>query len=285
LGGQLAGGALHGGADARVVGWEEADQRQQEVGGVWSSAAEGLGERAAGRRVDSGLLDLAADGARQRRPAVQVGGQAQAAGQADGSVDRDPGHDLGGDEVASAAADLPDAVVGLGPAAGNHVDGAGQQPPEGGGDGAAVAVIQPGGVEQVAVDVELELVGGVADPDRAGAAVAVQGVQLDLREQPFATHAVHELEVLGPAGGGAFQPAHEGMGLVGVAQGEQGVEVHGGIPQPAVAVVPVAHPAQLLGQGGGGGGHDGAGGGVGESLEDQGAACGRRWAAARPGRR
>jgi len=137
-----------------------------------------------------------------------------------------------------------------------------------------------------AVDVELELVGGgVADPDRAGAAVAVQGVQLDLREQPFATHAVHELEVLGPAGGGAFQPAHEGMGLVGVAQGEQGVEVHGGIPQPAVAVVPVAHPAQLLGQGGDGGGHDGAGGGVGESLEDQGAACGRRWAAARPGRR
>ena len=80
LGGQLAGGALHGGADARVVGWEEADQRQQEVGGVWSSAAEGLGERAAGR-VDPGLLDLAADGARQRRPAVQVGGQAQAAGQ------------------------------------------------------------------------------------------------------------------------------------------------------------------------------------------------------------
>jgi hypothetical protein len=37
-----------------------------------------------------------------------------------------------------------------------------------------VAVIQPGGVEQVAVDVELELVGGgIADPDRAGAAVAV----------------------------------------------------------------------------------------------------------------
>jgi hypothetical protein len=124
------------------------------------------------------------------------------------------------DEVAPAA-DLPDAVVGFGPAPGDHLDGAAEQPPEGRGDEAAVAVVEPGGVEQVAVDIELELAGGVADPHRAGAEVAVQGIQLNLRQQPFPADAIHEPQVLGPAGGGAFQPAHEGVGFVGVPEGER----------------------------------------------------------------
>ena len=98
VGGQFAGGALHGGADAGVVGGEEADQRQQQIGGVQGLAAERLGERAAGR-IDPGPLDPAADGTAQSGPAVQVGGQVVGAGQANGAVDRDPGQDLGGDEV------------------------------------------------------------------------------------------------------------------------------------------------------------------------------------------
>jgi hypothetical protein len=69
--------------------------------------------------------------------------------------------------VAGAAADLPDAVVGFGPAAGDDLDGAAEQLPEGRGDGAAVAVVQPGGVEQVAVDIQLELAGGGV-PTRTG---------------------------------------------------------------------------------------------------------------------
>jgi hypothetical protein len=72
-------------AYARVVQGEEADQRQEEVRGVQGRAAEGLGE-GAGSGVDAGLLDPAADGPAQGGPAVQVGGQAEGAGQADGVV-------------------------------------------------------------------------------------------------------------------------------------------------------------------------------------------------------
>jgi hypothetical protein len=85
MGGQLPGGPLHGGADARVVRGEEADQRQEEVRGLQGRAAEGLGE-GAGDGVDAGPLDPAADGPAQGGPAVQVGGQAEGAGQADGVV-------------------------------------------------------------------------------------------------------------------------------------------------------------------------------------------------------
>ena len=46
----------------------------------------------------------------------------------------------------------------------------------------------------------------------------------------------------------------------------------GGVADPGVAVVPVARPAGRLGQRGGGGRHDGAGRGVAQALERQGAA-------------
>ena len=52
----------------------------------------------------------------------------------------------------------------------------------------------------------------------------------------------------------------------------QGAQHERRVPDPGVAVVPVAGPARCLGQRGGGSRHDGPGGGVAEALEGQGAA-------------
>ncbi len=134
-------------------------------------------------------------------------------------------------------------------------------------------MIEPRGVEEVTVDVELELLhGGVADAHWPRTAVAIEVPELDLGEEPLASDAVHDLQVLGPPRGGALHPAHERVRFLGVAKGEQGVEVERRVPQPRVAVVPVSHPAHILGQGGRGGGHDGSCGRVGERLEHQGTA-------------
>ena len=63
-----------------------------------------------------------------------------------------------------------------------------------------------------------------------------------------------------------------GARLVEIAAQDQGVEGEGRVPHPAEAVVPVAHPAQPLGQRRGRGGDDAAGGLVDHGLDrDEGA--------------
>jgi hypothetical protein len=102
--------------------------------------------------------------------------------------------------------------------------------------------------------------------------VAFEGPQLDLRQHPFPAHPVQDLQVLGPAGGRPLEPPHEGVRLVAIAQGEQGVELERGVAEPRVPVVPVPRAPNLLRQRGGGGRDDGARGRVGQRLQDEGAA-------------
>ena len=71
----------------------------------------------------------------------------------------------------------------------------------------------------------------------------------------------------GRAGDGAQQPVPPGPGLFQVAGVQQRIQREGGVAQPAIAIVPVAHAAQLLRQRGGGGRHDAARRGVGQGLE------------------
>ena len=75
--------------------------------------------------------------------------------------------------------------------------------------------------------------------------------------------------VLVPAGG---QPVHEPGRLLGEADPHQRVQGEGGVAQPGVAVVPVPHPADALGQARGRGGHEGPGRLVGQQLQRQGRA-------------
>ena len=140
-------------------------------------------------------------------------------------------------------------------------------------------LVQPGfarPVERVdgfAVHVELELPRRrVADPHGPAALVAGQMRQLELRQVAFAQRAVEDLEVRRVAADGAQQPVAPRARLVEETGPEQRVEREGGVAQPAVAVIPVAAAAELLGQAGGRRGHDAAARSVGQRLErEQGA--------------
>ena len=144
--------------------------------------------------------------------------------------------------------------------------------PTGVADPDPVLVGQPDRVQHLPVDVELELVGGaVADPDRPGAGVALEVVKGLLVEVGGAVDPVHDLQGSGSLAGllahPVAEPAHERRGLVGEPESEQRMDREGGVPDPGVAVVPVAFAADLLREAGGGCGHEGAGGGVGHQLE------------------
>ena len=101
----------------------------------------------------------------------------------------------------------------------------------------------------LAVHVELELLGRrVADPDRPRALVARQVRQLELDQAPLAADAVHDLDRGGIAGPDAQQVVAVRHRLVRVAGVEQRLQREHRVAQPGVAVVPVAHAADLLRQ-------------------------------------
>ncbi len=109
-------------------------------------------------------------------------------------------------------------------------------------------------VQQFPVAVELELgLGAVANPHRPRAAVALELVELLLGKLSAAIDPVEHAQRQGMPAGGGTEPAGVGARLIGASEGVEGVEGEPGVPQPGVAVVPVAHPADLLGEGGGGG--------------------------------
>ena len=167
----------------------------------------------------------------------------------DGPIDGDPRHDLRRHEVATPAAHFPDALIREHPTRGDDVDDPAQQVPERIGDLATRAVIQPRRVEQVPVGIELELLGGrVADAHRLRSAIPVQPVEVPFGDVALASDPVHDLEILSPARGGAFDPTHERVGFLGVAEREQRVEVECGVAQPAVPVVPVANASDRFGK-------------------------------------
>ena len=142
------------------------------------------------------------------------------------------------------------------------------------GDRPAVLVEEVDGVDELAVDVELELVGG-AVPDAHGgrAAVALPVVEDLLLEIGVAVDRVHDLERPGlalvllaePVG----QPAAERRGLLGEAEPQQRVEGERGVADPRVAVVPVAAAAELLGEARGRGGDERARRPVRQELQRQ----------------
>ena len=80
---------------------------------------------------------------------------------------------------------------------------------------------------------------------------------------------VHDLHVGRVARDRAQEPLAPGLGLVPVAGVQHREQRQGRVAEPAVAVVPVADAADLLGQRGRRRGDDAAGGRVGERLEDE----------------
>ena len=171
---QLAADGVDRPQHAGVVPGDEARAREQEQGRVQVGPAERLGEYPAG-----GVVAVALDRDPDRRPgggpAPHRRREAGRLGQAQPAVQRHPAQHLGVDQVPRPAAQLPDPTVRGRPALGGLVDQLDQEPPVVGVGGVPLPVPGPGQVQQLPVDVVLVLVGGgVADPHRPGAAVALQ---------------------------------------------------------------------------------------------------------------
>ena len=127
-----------------------------------------------------------------------------------------------------------------------------------------------------AEDVELDLaLGGVADPHRPAAGVARQFGDVGLGREMATGDEVQRVQALGVVAllQDPQHPVQVGHGLAEAAEADQRARGHRGVPQPAVAVVPVADAADRLGQRGRGRGQDRAGGAVAEGLEGQGTAA------------
>ena len=174
-------------------------------------------------------------------------------------VHRDPAHDLGRGEVLQLAADLPDPGVGLPPVLQRLVDLLVQDRPDPSVDVVGGLEVQVDRVQQGAPDVVLVLVvRGVADPHRTRVGVAGQVIELVLLQLLLAADAVHDLQVLVPAGdvGDEGEEVHR---LPVEAQRVQAPQGERGVPDPGEAVVVVALPARGLGQRGRAGRGDRAG--------------------------
>ena len=147
---------------------------------------------------------------------------------------------------------LPDSVVGLVPAAG---DGLHHRL-----DDAPVLVLhraargRDGGDEigDRAEDVELDLaVGGVADPHRPRPGVPGQRVDhgLGAELEPFdRVEGMQPLRVAAGPRDAPVDPVQKRLGLVERAEVDEHARRHRSVAEPAVAVVPVAHAAELLGE-------------------------------------
>ena len=109
--------------------------------------------------------------------------------------------------------------------------------------------------------------GGIADAHRRRALVARQPPEGQLAEATLPGEPVHDLDLAGVARHGAQEPLPPRPRLVGVPAHHERVEGERGVPEPAVAIVPVAHAPDEFGQGGGRRGHDAAGGRIGHRLQ------------------
>ena len=158
--------------DPRVLGRQEADQRQHQERAVERLAAVVLHE-AVQPRVEPLAADLGVDPVGDRPPAVGRAGQPEAGHRLRRPVERHPGHHLGVGEVPPRPAHLPDAVVGLGPGLLHELDQLDLQPP---GVVERVEVVLARDVERVhhlAEHVVLHLgPRQVADPDRPAVGIA-----------------------------------------------------------------------------------------------------------------
>ena len=198
-------------------------------------------------------MDLGGD----RTPAIERRRKLVFGGDGDRPIERHPRHHLRVGEVPPRPAHLPDALVRLPP---EFLEKRDERPLELPGRrvwGNARLQRQVHRVHYLAVDIELELVdGGIPDPHGSGALVTGQPRQLEFGQPPFAGGTIHDLQVPRIAGHRPQQPVAPRQRLLGIAADEKRIEREGRVPQPAVAIVPVADAADLLRQRGGRGRDD-----------------------------
>ena len=257
-------------AQPLITGRQESQRAQAEQAGVRPRVFIGLNERR-GAGVVATLEHVGLDRGAQLAPPVGRPGVAEPLDHLDGGVGGRPDHGLGVHELARRATHLPDPGVRLAPRrlqVGEQLVGVpGVVRPVQAGHPDR----QPGG-EHLGEDVGRRHGGRrVADPHRPRPVVAGQPFELDLRQPALSGQAVEFLHAGWLAGHRVAHPVEQADGLAERTGAQQHPDRRGGVPQPAVPVVPVPRAGRLLRQRGGGRGHDPAGRGVGEGLDrDQG---------------
>ena len=153
------------------------------------------------------------------------------------------------DVVLRVAADLPDAGVGFPPLPRDVIREPDHGPPRLGVQATAGLREQPRRVEHPAVVVELMLVGGaVADPDRAAVGVSGPVVERALGTRMLAVQRQQHGKARSVEATGVQEPAEEHAGFACLADAEERPDADAGVARPREAVVPVADPAERLGQ-------------------------------------
>src|SRR5919204_1472941 len=191
---ELALDRRHRADHARVVGGEEADERDHEQARVDPLAAVEADEGVE-LGVEAATEHLVVDLRPHPAPPVDRPAAAEALDRLHAAVERDPRHHLRVREVAPRPAHLPDALVRLLPGMLEVPQEAPLERPGllGGREIVGSTLVQR--VQDLAVDVELELLHrGVPDPDRLRALIAREPGQLEIGEAPLARDAVHDLE-------------------------------------------------------------------------------------------
>src|SRR5205807_292979 len=244
---KTAGDGVDRAADARGAGRFDVQEGQHKYGGVKIGRAVGADVRSEFGVVSVGG-DVYGDGVALVLPSgcLALRGWMRV-GDAQRSVEGEPGHEFGVHVVRAFAALFPDAGVGLPPAKRDLVG----EPPHGtprlrieampGGDE------QPCGVEHPAVAVELMLVGStVADAHGTAVSVARPVDQLPLGEDVSAENGEYRGKSGPLEAAGVQKPGHEATGFVGLVEAQKRADADAGISGPSEAVVPIADPAWLL---------------------------------------
>src|SRR5204863_3468972 len=171
------------------------------------------------------LADLVVNLLADQLPSIHGSFQLELLGDSNGSLEDHPGHHLGVGVVATRSAALPDAVVRFPPDAFEMLDDRAPAGPEPLFDPAGEVGAEEPDADHLAVDVELELLGGgVADPNRSRLLVSGKLRQLELSQTPAAVDPVHDLDLRRVAGADSQQEVVETECLFGVAGLEQGIE-------------------------------------------------------------
>src|SRR5437660_6797083 len=129
------------------------------------------------------------------------------------------------------------------------VDESKQQFAGGPAQAAGVPPRRVGGLQDLAIDVELYLaVCRIADPNWPRATVAVEVIEDVLFDIRRAINLIDQLQLVGPVSRQILQPTHELLGLLVEAKPMERVDQDGHVTQPDETVVPVERAADPLRQ-------------------------------------
>src|SRR5262245_33457321 len=165
------------------------------------------------------------------------------------AVDSDPRHDFRVCEMLRAAAGLPNALIRLPPDLFQLVRECKLEAPRGTARRNAADVRLMQGVHHLAEDIELELlVRRVADAHRTRTFITRKPWELPFPEKTLTGKAIHDLCLRRTTGRSANQPIAPRRCFAIVASVHQREQCERGVAQPAIAIVPVAHASDLLGE-------------------------------------